>query len=87
MAPGADVAVAIRPDGFTLTGEGSSRPGISGEIRLAQFLGGAYEHEIDAGGTMVIAQSPQRLGARGDTVDLSIDPEAVIAFPADEPAS
>ena len=87
MAPGADVAVAIRPDGFALAGEGSSRPSISGEIRLAQFLGGAYEHEIDAGGTMLIAQSPQRLGARGDTVDLSVDPDAVIAYPADEPAS
>ena len=87
MAPGTEVAVAIRPDGFALAEEGSSGPSISGEIRLAQFLGGSYEHEIDAGGTMVIAQSPQRLGARGDTVDLSIDPEAVIAFPADETAS
>ena len=87
MAPGTEVAVAIRPDGFSLAEEGSSRPTISGEIRLAQFLGGAYEHEIDAGGTMVIAQSPQRLGARGDTVDLSIDPEAVIAFPADDTVS
>ena len=36
---------------------------------------------------MVIAQSPQRLGDRGDTVSLSVDPAAVIAFPADESAS
>ena len=84
MAPGTDVAVAIRPDGFTLTDEGSSRPSISGEIRLAQFLGGAYEHEIDAGGTTVIAQCPQQLGARGETVAVSVAPDAVIAFPADE---
>ena len=33
---------------------------------------------------MVIAHSPQRLGARGDTVSLSVDPDAVIAYPADE---
>ena len=87
MAPGTDVAVAIRPDGFTLTVEGSSGPSVSGEIQLAQFLGGAYEHEIDVGGTMVIAQSPQRLGGRGDTVALSVDADAVIAFPADESTS
>ena len=86
MEPGTDVAVAIRPDGFSLTEAGSSAPSVAGEIRLAQFLGGAYEHEIDVGGTMVIAQSPARLGARGDSVALSVDPEAVIAFPADESA-
>ena len=87
MAPGTDATVAIRPDGFSAAEEGSSRPSVSGEIRLAQFLGGSYEHEIDVGGTMVIAQSPQRLGDRGDTVALSIDPDAVMAFPADESAS
>ena len=86
MAPGTNVAVAIRPDGFTLAEVGSSRPSVSGEIRLAQFLGGSYEHEIDVGGTMVIAQSSQRLGDRGATVALSVDPDAVMAFPADESA-
>ena len=86
MAPGTEVAVAIRPDGFALADDGSSVPSISGEIRLAQFLGGAYEHEIDVGGTMIIARSPQRLGGRGDTVALSIDQDAVIAFPAAESA-
>ena len=87
MAPGTGATVAIRPDGFSPAEEGSSRPSVSGEIRLAQFLGGSYEHEIDVGGTMVIAQSPQRLGDRGDIVNLSVDPAAVIAFPADESAS
>ena len=86
MVPGTNVAVAIRPDGFTLAELGSSRPSVSGEIRLAQFLGGSYEHEIDVGGTRVIAQSSQRLGDRGATVALSVDPDAVMAFPADESA-
>ena len=85
MAPGSDAAVAIRPDGFVAAEAGSSAAAISGEIRIAQFLGGAYEHEIDVGGTMIIAQSPVRLGTRGDTVDLSVNPDAVIAFPAEQP--
>ena len=85
LEAGAEVAVAIRPDGFVPAEPGGSRPSVSGEIRLAQFLGGVYEHEIDVGATLLIAQSPQRLGGRGDVVDLSIDADAVIAYPAADP--
>ncbi len=85
LEAGSAAAVAIRPDAFSLARAGASAPVVNGEVRLAQFLGGAYEHEIDVAGTTMIAQSPQRIGERGDRVSLSVDPESVMAYPYDQP--
>lgn len=78
-----EVAVAIRPDGFSLREPGSSQPSLRGDIRLTQFLGGSYEHEVDIEGVTLIARSVQCLGERGDTVDLSLKSGAVMVFPSD----
>ena len=87
-AAGDAVTVAIRPDGFVRAPPGGAADAIDGEIRLTEFLGQAYDHEIDVDGATLIVRTPERLGGRGDAVALGLAPEAAVAFaepPGGEP--
>ncbi len=77
-ATGGPVTVAIRPDGFVPASPGGSA--IAGEIRLTEFLGQAYDHEIDVDGVTLIVRTAERLGDRGDAVTLGLAPSAAVAF-------
>ena len=81
------VAVAIRPDGFVPADPGPEADGssIRGRIQITQFLGGLYEHEVDTSGATLVVQTPQSLGERGDTVNLRVEPSAVMVFPPENP--
>ena len=79
--PGDPVTVAIRPDGFVRAAPGGPGPAIDGEIRLTEFLGQAYDHEIDVDGATLIVRTAERLGGRGDAVSLGLAPSAAVAFP------
>ena len=80
-AAGDAVTVAIRPDGFVRAPPGGAADAIDGEIRLTEFLGQAYDHEIDVDGTTIIVRTAERLGDRGDAVALGLTPGAAVAFP------
>ena len=80
-APGDSVTVAIRPDGFVRASPGGHTEAIDGEIRLTEFLGQAYDHEIDVDGATLIVRTAERLGGRGDAVSLGLAPSAAVAFP------
>ena len=80
-AAGDPVTVAIRPDGFVRASPGGPGPAIDGEIRLTEFLGQAYDHEIDVDGATLIVRTAERLGGRGDAVSLGLAPSAAVAFP------
>ena len=79
-APGDAVTVAIRPDGFVRAAPNGPSPAIDGEIRLTEFLGQAYDHEIDVDGATLIVRTAERLGGRGDAVSLGLAPSAAVAF-------
>ena len=79
--PGDPVTVAIRPDGFVRAAPDGPGPAIDGEIRLTEFLGQAYDHEIDVDGATLIVRTAERLGGRGDAVSLGLAPSAAVAFP------
>ena len=80
-AAGDAVTVAIRPDGFVRAPQAGAADAIDGQIRLTEFLGQAYDHEIDVDGTTIIVRTAERLGDRGDAVALGLAPGAAVAFP------
>ena len=87
-AAGDAVTVAIRPDGFVRAPRAGAADAIDGQIRLTEFLGQAYDHEIDVDGATLIVRTAERLGDRGDAVALGLAPQAAVAFaepPEDEP--
>jgi iron(III) transport system ATP-binding protein len=89
IPPGSRVTVAIRPDGFRVAGPDSNVPALTGEVRLVEFLGSAYEHEVVVDRTTLVVQTAERLGQRGDEVKLAVQPGGAVAFaeiaPTEEP--
>lgn len=79
-AAGDAVTVAIRPDGFVRAPRSGAADAIDGQIRLTEFLGQAYDHEIDVDGATLIVRTAERLGDRGDAVALGLAPQAAVAF-------
>ena len=79
-AAGDAVTVAIRPDGFVRAPRAGAADAIDGQIRLTEFLGQAYDHEIDVDGATLIVRTAERLGDRGDAVALGLAPQAAVAF-------
>jgi iron(III) transport system ATP-binding protein len=77
------VVLAIRPDAITRPRPGSNAAGeLQGRIRVVEFLGTEYEHEIVVGDDVaLIVTAPDRLGDMGDLIELSVNPDGANAFP------
>jgi len=77
LAPGAQVAVAVRPEALEITATTDGPPAQQCTIEKAYFLGGAVDHVLRcADGSEMLAQtSPGRALAPGDKARISIDAE------------
>lgn len=84
VAPGTHVIVSVRPEDFTVH---DSPSGLSGRVRLRQFLGSHVQYNLDndSGREFLLNQSADfgtRLFQPGDVIHLGVDSRAVNIFDA-----
>ena len=90
LAPGARVAVSIRPHDIALVAPGAGAPGanvLRGTVQRASFLGDSVDYQVRlADGDVVLRVTAPATTRRraGEAVNLSIDPAACIALAATE---
>jgi iron(III) transport system ATP-binding protein len=89
LAPGARVAVSIRPHDIALTGagEGAGANALRGTVQRASFLGDSVDYQVrvaDSDVVLRVAAPATRRRRAGDAVGLSIDPAACVPLAATE---
>jgi iron(III) transport system ATP-binding protein len=89
-APGARVAVSIRPHDIALASSGSGGSGVNvlrGTVQRASFLGDSVDYQVrlaESDIVLRVAAPAARRRRPGEVVSLSIDPAACIALAATE---
>ena len=87
LAPGSDVAVAVRPEKITLTPAPEARNRLEGRVLGAAYRGEASTYEVElAGGkllrvTLTNTQRTIRPLAAGQAVTLAFEPAAAVVLP------
>jgi ABC-type Fe3+/spermidine/putrescine transport system ATPase subunit len=88
LQAGQGALMMIRPTGVRLCANGSARPGgsqgfhLSGRVADVAFRGRGYEHAIDINeNTRLTGIFARTRAARGETVDLRLDPAGCYVFP------
>jgi ABC-type Fe3+/spermidine/putrescine transport system ATPase subunit len=86
LAPGAQVAVAVRPEALSLSPlEADDEPAaganvLHGSVRAAAFLGDHYRYELDCGSMRLVGQSARPVADR--RVAIHVPPEACAVIDA-----
>jgi ABC-type Fe3+/spermidine/putrescine transport system ATPase subunit len=83
--PGQKVVALIRPD-ETIADPQSDANRLTGHVQLVEYVGRAYESLVlltGQGGTRLLAHSGRRQNS-GDQIEISIDPDRLLLFSADE---
>ncbi|HEU5018395.1 MAG TPA: ABC transporter ATP-binding protein [Pseudolabrys sp.] len=79
---GSQIEVAVRPESVLLAAAG--KDGIRAEVTDRTFLGNLNEYQVRLGQHMLRVQThPKETFAVGDTVGLTVDPEAISVFVRD----
>jgi ABC-type sugar transport system ATPase subunit len=82
---GQRVVALIRPD-ETIAEPQSEVNRLTGHVQLVEYVGRAYESLVllaGQGGTQLLAHSGRRQNS-GDQITISIDPDRLLLFPAEE---
>jgi putative spermidine/putrescine transport system ATP-binding protein len=83
--PGQKAVALIRPD-ETIADPQSDANRLTGHVQLVEYVGRAYESLVlltGQGGTQLLAHSGRRQNS-GDQIEISIDPDRLLLFSADE---
>jgi putative spermidine/putrescine transport system ATP-binding protein len=83
--PGQKIVALIRPD-ETIAEPQSEANRLTGHVQLVEYVGRAYESLVlltGQGGTQLLAHSGRRQNS-GDQINISIDPDRLLLFPAEE---